>query len=117
MVGLFEARDADRSGGGFFQMIEIEAQIVDRYLGGLVRLVRGCNFRRTSAANIGRPQCRGLGVGESVKFIISDSTVGSSRAGISRVGDSSAPRSGLSKVKSRSDPACSRPVASPVAAE
>ena len=46
-------------------------------------------------------------VGASAKFIISASTVGSSRGGISRVGDSSAPRSGVSSVKSRSELACS----------
>ncbi len=95
MIGLLEPRDADRSGGRIcFEMIEIEAQIVDRHLGGLIGFVRNGELRGGRSRNRPGFNAGDSAVGGSAKFISSDSTVGSSRGGISRVGESSAPRSG-----------------------
>ena len=40
MIGLLEMRIADRRRSGLFELIEIQAQIVDRHLGGLIGLHR-----------------------------------------------------------------------------
>ena len=89
-----------RGRAGLFQMIEVQAEIVDRALppSGRRRSV-GARGARISVVLSAGDSC----VGASAKFISSASTVGSSRGGISRVGDSSAPRSGVSRVKSRSE--------------
>jgi hypothetical protein len=110
-------RDANRSStrAGLFQLIEIQAEIVDRHLGGLIALPQPASRKCGRAASWSSAPAIRWSASRDVKFINSDSTVGSSRGGISRVGDSSAPRSGASSVKSRSAPACSRGD-SPVAA-
>ncbi len=36
MIGLLEMRAAYRRRAGFFELIKIQAQIVDRHLGGLI---------------------------------------------------------------------------------
>ena len=62
MIGLFEMRAAYRRRTGCFELIEIETQIVDRHLGGLIGLCRP-QLRGKTVANVVGFQRRRFGGG------------------------------------------------------